>query len=81
MKRLVGRASVPATVGGTGFQPVHLRNFFRGLPVIKFGETGSFTKFPLFLSKKIGGVNTGGNGGGANFPPGPRLDSGGRGRL
>ena len=34
---------------------------------ISFGKTGSFTKFPLFLSKKIGGVNTGGNGGRANF--------------
>ena len=28
--------------------------------VISFGEPGGFTKFHLFLSKKRGGVNTGG---------------------
>ena len=34
------------------------RNFFKALMVISFGETGGFTKFYLFLSKKRGGVNT-----------------------
>jgi hypothetical protein len=56
-------------------------NLFNGLTVISFGETGSFTKFHLFLSKKIGGVNTGGNGEGANFVLAAFLDSGSRGRL
>ena len=57
------------------------RNFFNGITVISFSKTGSFTKFPLFLSKKIGGVNTDGNGEGANFVLEAFLDSGSRGRL
>ena len=83
---------MPAAFGGTGFQPVRctgkmpvppttFRNFFHGITVISFGKTGSFTKFHLFLSKKIGGVNTDGNGEGANFVLEAFLDSGSRGRL
>jgi hypothetical protein len=43
-----------------------------------FGETAIFTKFHLFLSKKRGGVNTGGR---EKFSPGPLLDSDGLARL
>jgi hypothetical protein len=44
-------------------------------------KPNSVSNVDIFLSKKIGGVNTAGNGGGANFPPGAFLDSQGRGRL
>jgi hypothetical protein len=57
------------------------RNRFSGLTLISFGETAIIAKFPLFLSKKRGGVNTGGNRDGANFVWEALLDRCGRRRL
>ena len=48
------------------------------LPPINRRPVFRLTNFHLFLSKKQGGVNTGGS---AKFPPGSLLDSAGRSRL
>jgi hypothetical protein len=59
----------PGKVIAFVLRPINLRQAFR------------LINFHLFLSKKIDGVNSGGNGGPLNFPPEPSLDSPGRSRL
>ena len=59
--------SFPPTLAfrGTG---ATRRTIFHGLRIISFGKTGSFSKFPLFLSKKRGGVNTAARQAGRIYP-------------